>query len=72
MKAASSEQYMPIKVLNTFTKEWTILARVSKKADLKPTSKGGHILKTELIDKLGTQIEAVFFNDAATHFDKVI
>lgn len=53
-KAHEADQYMPISGLNTFTKDWVILARVAKKEPLKPTSKGGHILKTELVDKYGT------------------
>lgn len=44
-----ANNYMPIKALNTFSKDWVIKARVSNKA-LRPTQKGGHILKLELVD----------------------
>jgi DNA polymerase III alpha subunit len=53
-------------------KDFTLMARVAKRSDLRPTKTGGHLLKVELIDKDGSEIEAVFFNDAATHFDKEI
>ena len=63
---------MPLKALSTFTRDWTIQARVSSKSDKRSTLKGGSLLKICLVDIYGTQIEGTFFNDAADHFDKLI
>jgi hypothetical protein len=54
-------EYMPIKVLTTFTRDWRIRARISCKAEKKATKNGGAILKMELVDMYGTQIEAICF-----------
>ena len=62
-------EYMPIKALNTFTRDWIIKARVASKGDKKITKKGGSLLKIELVDKFNTCIEGTFFNDAADNFD---
>jgi hypothetical protein len=32
---------MPIKALNTFTKDWVIKARISSKTEMRQTKKGG-------------------------------
>jgi replication factor A1 len=63
---------MPIKALNTFTKDWVIKARISSKTELKQTRKGGWLLKMEIVDELGTSIEGTFFNDSAKHWDPLI
>ncbi len=46
-----------------------IEARVSSKPDKRITNKGGSLLKIELVDLYGTQIEGTFFNEAADTFD---
>lgn len=63
---------MPIKALNTFTRDWIIKARVASKGDKKITKKGGSLLKIELVDKFNTSIEGTFFNEAADNFDSKI
>ena len=63
---------MPIKALNTFTRDWCIKARVANRGDLRTTQKGGQLLKIELVDQHGTQIEGTFFNDAAKKFDPIL
>jgi hypothetical protein len=45
---------MPIKALNTFSRDWMIKARVANKGEKKTTQKGGQLLKIELVDKYGT------------------
>ena len=72
VKDSSDNNYMPIKAMNTFTKDWIIKARVSQKGELKTTKKGGYLLKLELVDSFGTQIEGTFFNDAAKQFVNAI
>jgi replication factor A1 len=63
---------MPIKALNTFTRDWKIQARVSQKGEKRVTKNGGSLLKVNFIDMCGTKIEAAFFDEAADHFDKKI
>jgi hypothetical protein len=65
------DSYTPIKALDTFNRDWTIKARVSAHI-FKKTQKGGDLLKIELIDTLGTCIEATFFNEAAKIFAPMI
>lgn len=57
--------YMPIKALNTFSRDWKIQARVASKSEKRMTRNGGSLLKIELVDMYGTQIEGTFFNEAA-------
>jgi replication factor A1 len=63
---------MPIKALNTFSRDWKIQARVSSKAEKRQTRNGGSLLKIELVDMYGTQIEGTFFNEAADQFEPKI
>ena len=61
---------MPIKALNTFSRDWKVLGRISQKAEKRLTNKGGSILKITIIDIYGTKIEGAFFDEAADHFDR--
>ena len=63
---------MPIKALNTFTRDWLIQGRISQKAEKRSTKNGGSLLKITIIDMSGTKIEGAFFDEAADHFDKKI
>ena len=63
---------MPIKALNSFSRDWIIKARIAYKGDMKNTRAGGHLLKIEIVDSFGTQIEGTFFNDAAHHFNELL
>jgi len=60
---------MPIKYLNTFSKNWTIKARVSSKGRKITTKSGISMLKIELIDDQNTRIEGIFFGETADNFD---
>lgn len=64
--------YTPIKSLNTFAKEWCIKARITNKIPLRTTARGTSLLKIELLDAFGTQIEGTFFGDAADRFDPIL
>ena len=64
--------YMPIKALNTFSRDWKIQARVASKSEKRQTRNGGSLLKIELVDMYGTQIEGTFFNEAADQFEPKI
>ena len=39
---------------------------------MKRTKKGGWLIKIELVDKFGTQIEGTFFNDSAEKFEPIL
>ena len=65
----ATSMYMPIKALNTFSRDWKIQARVASKSEKRMTRNGGSLLKIELVDMYGTQIEGTFFNEAADQFD---
>ena len=67
-----SNNYMPIKALNTFTRDWVIKARVANRSELRTTQKGGQLLKIELVDSYGTQIEGTFFNDSAKKYSPLL
>jgi len=67
-----NDNFMPIKALNTFTRDWVIKARVSSKGEMRQTNAGGWLMKIELVDSYGTQIEGTFFNDAAKKFQHLI
>ena len=62
---------MPIKALNTFTKDWVIKARVSN-SSLRETKTGKWMLKMEIVDELGTSIECTFWEEAAKNWDQKI
>lgn len=53
-------------------KDWCLKARVTLKTALRVTAKGKSLMKIELLDQDGSQIEAAFFGAAADMFDKVI
>ena len=73
--AQPAGQYMPIKVLNQFTQDWSIKARVVKKAEMRQWSNAkssGNLLNFDLIDREGTLIQATAFNESAIAFNKII
>jgi replication factor A1 len=72
MQDLSSNNYMPIKALNTFARDWIIKARIASKGEKKTTRNGGFLMKIELVDQYGTQIEGTFFNDAANKFENIL
>lgn len=67
----ADDNFMPIKALNTFTRDWVIKARVAQK-ELRTTKNGGQLLKLELLDSHGTPIEATFFNEDAKNWSTQI
>ena len=68
----ASNNYMPIKALNTFMRDWIIKARVASDVKNIITKKGGKMMKIELVDQYGTQIEGTFFGEAADKFEHVL
>jgi hypothetical protein len=67
--------YMPIRALNTFSNDWVIKARVTKKLQKKSWKNektAGVLLNIELMDSAGTQITATFFNAVAEKWDLIL
>lgn len=67
----SQKGYLPVKCLNTFSTDWAIKVRVTKKGDIKEwknTSGSGSLFNVDLIDMEGTQIQGTFFKSQATKF----
>ena len=66
---------MPIKVLNQFTNDWRIKARVIKRSDVRTWNNArgtGKLLNVDLVDRYGTQIQATFFNQAVDKFEGIL
>jgi hypothetical protein len=62
---------MPIKALNNYQKDWMIKARVASK-QAREARNNCHILKLELVDSLGTSIEATMFKNSALKWGPLI
>lgn len=63
------DMYTPIRVLNQFSTDWRIRARVTKKEEPRQwrnKNGEGFLMGIELIDKDGTCIQATFFGEEAT------
>jgi len=67
-----NDNYMPIKALNNYIRDWMIKARVAAKVFKETTRSGGALLKIELVDQYGTSIEGTFFKKSAEKFSKLI
>jgi replication factor A1 len=67
--------YTPLKVLNQFSTDWKVRARLTKKGEIRNwnNAKGsGCLMNIELMDKEGTQIQATFFGDSAMKFFPIL
>ena len=65
------DTFTPIRALNTFSTDWSIRAKVTKKWELKEwnNSRGnGKLFTANLMDILGDEISATFFNQSAERF----
>lgn len=66
--------FIPISCLNTFSQDWAIKARVSKKYPVRHWNNArgqGSLFKIDLIDRGDSQIEATFFSDAQVWSDTI-
>ena len=71
----SSDQYLPIKLLNQFNRDWCIKARVVKKGDMRSYKNdrgSGCVLSFDLIDREGTMIQATCFNETANKINEKV
>jgi len=67
----AQETFFPIRELSTYQAKWTILARVTNKAQMRTWKKNdreGKVFSVDLLDAEGGEIRASFFNDAADAF----
>ena len=74
-RLVTHDDYTPLKSLNTFFFDWKIKVRLTKKCEKKnwKNAKGsGTLLNIELIDALGTQIQATMFNEAVERLDHLL
>lgn len=65
--------FMPVSCLNTFTQDWVIKVKVTKKYELKHWNNArgsGVLLNVDLMDKSKDQIQATFYNDAAQKWNE--
>jgi len=65
------DNYTPIKALSTFNTDWTIKARVTKKCDIKEWNNArgsGKLFNANLMDIMGDEISATFFNQGVEKF----
>jgi replication factor A1 len=66
-----TESFLPICELSAYHRKWVIKARVTNKAPLRTFSKGmgeGKVFHIELLDAMGGEIKASFFNHAADKY----
>ena len=66
------QMFMPVSCLNTFTQDWIIKVKITKKYQIRnwKNDRGeGCLLNMDLMDKENTQIQATFYNDAATKWN---
>ena len=66
---------MPIRALNTFSFDWKIKVRITKKCEKKiwrNTNGEGKLMNIEFIDAEGDQMQATFFKSMVDKFDDII
>lgn len=67
--------YIPISCLNTFTHDWAVKVRVTKKYPMKSWNNArgqGELFSCDLIDRSDCQIQATFFQDGARKYFDVL
>jgi replication factor A1 len=67
--------FLPIAELSAYQRNWTIKARVTNKALLRTFKKGageGKVFHVELLDAMGGEIRASFFNQGADKFHEML
>jgi len=76
MSATVHQTFFPISELSSYQQgRWTIKARVTSRGPMRTFRKGngeGQVFSAELLDSLGGEIKASFFNESAKHFDSLI
>jgi len=73
--APVEQSFLPIAELSAYQRNWTIKARVTNKGTLRKFSKGagqGQVFNVELLDSMGGEIRASFFNQAVDKFETML
>jgi len=75
--AVAEQTFLPVAELSTYQSKWTIKARVTNKAPMRTFSKGysgngGKVFSVDLLDAMGGEIRASFFNEAADKFNAIL
>jgi len=67
MAASAEQSFLPIAELSAYQTKWTIKARVTTKGTMREFNRGrqGKVFHVELLDAMGGEIRASFFNQAA-------
>ena len=71
----TSDGYMPLSVLNLYSTEWKIKARITKLGDERTwnNAKGtGKLQNFDLMDKEGTQMQCTMFNEQIEKFGPLL
>jgi len=70
-----SDDYLPIRALNTMNPDWIIMAKVTNKGQIRTYTNNrgeGKLFNFELADSYGGQIQVTCFNRAAERFEPMI
>lgn len=75
MAPAGETSFLPIAELSAYQRGWSIKARVTNKAPVRKFAKGagqGQVFHVELLDAMGGEIRASFFNQAVDKFGDML
>jgi len=74
MTVAAEQNFLPIAELSAYQSKWTIKARVTNKAPVRDFTKGrgGKVFSVDLLDAMGGEIRANFFNQAVDKFKDML
>jgi len=73
--APVEQTFLPIAELSSYIRNWTIKARITNKAPLRTFKKGageGKVFSVDMLDVMGGEIRATFFNQAAEKYFDVL
>jgi len=71
--AAAAPSYLPIAEISAYNRTWTIKARVTAKSNVRNFRNGqGKVFDATLLDAMGGEIRASFFNQAADKYGSMI
>lgn len=73
--APVEQTFLPIAELSSYIRNWTIKARITNKAPLRTFKKGageGKVFSVDMLDAMGGEIRASFFNQAAEKYFDVL
>jgi len=72
---SAEQNFLPIAELSAYQTKWTIKARVTNKAQMRTFKKGGgegKVFSVELLDSMGGEIRATFFNQGVDKYHDML